>query len=168
MEFYHNALNLRKYITFRLLKDFGIKSKVREHTFFFSSDKLSDPDRVKLTELLKLCDHSIDLDQYPQWFISRERDYISDLCRHMIADITAANTIYITNMEEANQRRAYQNAAIAAVECLIQEITFVMDIIPTVNAGQLAPLVEMSEREIALLKGWRKSDNKVRKSIQAA
>lgn len=168
MEFYHNALNLRKYVTYKLLKDFGIKNKLRDKIYFIDSGKLSDANREKLAELLKMCDYSAQLEEYPQWFIRREREYISDLCRHMIADITAANNIYITNQQEADERRSLQNSAIASVECLMQEITFVMDMIPEANADKLQSFVEMSQREISLLKGWRKSDNKLRLSLKTA
>lgn len=165
MEFMHNALNLRKYITFKLLKDFGIKDTVRDKAYFFHTDKLNEAQRDKFNELLKLCDYNACLEEYPQWFISREREYISDLLRHMMADIITANNIYITSLELADQRRSYQNSAIATVECLIQEFTFLTDIIPQVNADKLQPFIEMAEKEIALLKGWRKSDNRIRKSF---
>lgn len=165
MEFYHNALNIRKYVTYKLLKDFGIKNTVRDKCYFLHTDNLNEADRTKLCELLKFCDYNACVEEYPQWFISREREYISDLCRHLIADITAANTIYITNAQEATQRRSLQNSAIATVECLIQELSFVIEIIPTIQADKLKPFIEMCIREISLLKGWRKSDNKVKQSL---
>jgi hypothetical protein len=165
MEFMHNALNLRKYVTYRLLKDFGIKDVVRNKTYFIHTDKLDKAQQDKLSELLKLCDYNAVLEEYPQWFIRREREYISDLLRHMIADIITANNIYITSLELADQRRSYQNSAIATIECLIQEFTFLTDIIPQTCAEKLKPFIEMADREISLLKGWRKSDNKIRKSL---
>ena len=165
MEFYHNALALRKYVTFRLLKDFGIKNTVRDKVHFLHTENLSDIDKKKLCELLQQCDYNATIEEYPAWFISREREYISDLCRKLIAYITSANAIYITNEQESTQRRQLQNLAIATVEILIQELTFITEIIPSTQADQLKPFIEMSTREIALLKGWRKSDNKVRKSL---
>lgn len=115
MEFMHNALNLRKYVTYRLLKDFGIKDVVRDKTYFIHTDKLDKAQQDKLSELLKLCDYNAVLEEYPQWFIRREREYISDLLRHMIADIITANNIYITSLELADQRRSYQNSILANV-----------------------------------------------------
>lgn len=165
MEFYHNALNIRKFVTYKLLKDFGIKNTVRDKCYFLHTENLSDTDKAKLAELLRLCDYNATIEEYPAWFIDRERNYISDLCRHMIADITAANAVFITNEQESTQRRSLQNSAIATVECLIQELSFVMEIIPQIQADQLKPFIEMSTKEISLLKGWRKSDNKVRRAL---
>lgn len=34
MEFFQNAITLRKYVTFKVLRDFGIKRKVWNKTFF--------------------------------------------------------------------------------------------------------------------------------------
>ena len=165
MEFYHNALAIRKYVTFKLLKDFGIKNTVRDKVHFLHTENLSDTDKHKLCELLQQCDYNATIKEYPIWFITRERNYISDLCRKLVADITSANCIYITNEQESTARRSLQNSAIATTEILIQELTFVMEVIPQIQADKLRPFIEMSNKEIALLKGWRKSDNKVRRSL---
>lgn len=167
IEFLHNALNLRKYVVFKLLKDFGLKDKVRDKTLFINSSRLDKGKQLLLGDLLKQCDYMTALEQYPQWFIREERAFINDLCRRMITDIITANNIYITTQADADQRRSHQNAAIASVETLLQELTFLLDIIPQINADALKPLIEMADREIALLKGWRKSDNRIRKSLPA-
>ncbi len=157
-EFINNAINLRKYVVFKLLKDFGIKDRVRDCTFFLHDRNLTVEEKKQLGALLRKCDYNAELESYPDWFIRHERDYMHGLCRDMISDIFHANNIYITCTADIEERRKYQNSAIANVTLLLQELTFLLDVIPQVNADKLKPLIEMADREIALLKGWRKSD----------
>lgn len=56
-------------------------------------------------------------------------------------------------------------AAIGNCEQLLQEMQYIISIIP-VDAQKYIRYVEMIEKEIALLKGWRKSDNKILKKIR--
>ena len=162
MEFLHNAYDLRKYVTFRLLKDFGIKDRVRDTTYFIDPKNLDDTSRKTLSKLLHECDCKCALESYPQWFIASEREYLNTLCRQMIANILAANQTYVMSLADVDARREYQNKAITATELILQEMQFLMGVIPQIDANKLTPLIEMADREIALLKGWRKSDNKLR------
>ena len=65
-----------------------------------------------------------------------------------------------------SERRGYQNAAIINCQQLIQEFQFCEDSLP-INAEKLLPYVESLNLEITLLKGWRKSDNKLWEQISA-
>ena len=58
-----------------------------------------------------------------------------------------------------------QNAAIGNCEQLLQEFQYIIEVLP-VNANKYLRFVDMIEREIALLKGWRKSDNRILKRIK--
>ena len=82
-----------------------------------------------------------------------------DLARRLMEEITAANTIYPTTEQEEEQRRAHQTEAIIICEQIIQHLQWLVDTLP-VKVGSLADIVEMINREIALLKAWRKT-NKV-------
>lgn len=168
MEFLHNAYELRKYIVFKLLKDFGIKDKVRDTTYFINPKNLDEADKKHLSALLKQCECKAALEEYPSWFISTEREFINTLCRNMIVNIITANNIYITNLADADNRRQHQNEAIAATEMLLQELQFLLGVIPQIDANKLVPFIEMADREIALLKGWRKSDCKLRARLAGA
>lgn len=168
MQFFQNAIQLRKYVTFRLLRDFGIKHKVWNKTFLIESGNLSDQDRATLNELLSRCDHVGAIEEYPQWFISAERASVMQILHNLIQHITYANSIYITDKATAVERRNYQNLAIADCEHLIQELGYIIDVIPEVDANKLIPFVEMTQKESALLKSWRKSDNKRLQAISTA
>lgn len=165
MEFMHNAIKMRDYLTFKVLKDFGLKKKVKDKTYFIETTTLTPDERNALSKALAKTELNICLEEYPAWFIDRERNYILDLCRDMYQHITTANNIFILTNEEGALRRQHQNLAITCVERIIQELQYLMKIIPSIQANQLVPFIEMSQREIALLKGWRKSDNKIRNEV---
>jgi hypothetical protein len=82
-----------------------------------------------------------------------------ELARKLMEAITAANTIYPTNEEEVSQRRSYQNEAIILCEQIIQHMQWLIETLP-VKAGSLNIIVELVNKEVALLKAWRKQ-NKV-------
>ena len=68
---------------------------------------------------------------------------------------------YAKNESELQTRRHYQTEAIINCQQLIQELQFAEDSLP-INAEKLLPYVEAIGFEITLLKGWRKSDNKIK------
>ena len=57
------------------------------------------------------------------------------------------------------------DAAIADCESLLKELELAIDVLP-IDAEKYMRYVEDIEREIALLKGWRKSDNKRIKELR--
>jgi hypothetical protein len=90
---------------------------------------------------------------------------IKELLRNLIMNITGGNTIYPANLEDVKLRRYYQNQAIINCEQLHQEFLFCEDTLP-VKASKFAPYVEKIEFEIKLLKGWRKSTNRLESDIK--
>lgn len=89
-----------------------------------------------------------------------------DVLRNLISNITQANTIYPNCESEFYDRRNFQNHAIANCEELYQEMQYVVSILPS-DINKYMRYVDMIEKEIALLKGWRKSDNRILKRIQS-
>ncbi len=73
--------------------------------------------------------------------------------------ITAANTIYPQNLREAERRRDYQTQAIIIVEQIIQLLQYMLTTL-SVNPDKFQPVTELLVKEAALLRAWRKSDNK--------
>jgi hypothetical protein len=78
--------------------------------------------------------------------------------------IFTANSIYPTNMAEYEERRMFQNKAIGQCYRLLQELQYVVEILP-VNVNKYARFIEGIEKEIRLLRGWRKRDNKLKRGI---
>jgi hypothetical protein len=74
----------------------------------------------------------------------------------LMDNITAANTIYPINEHELEQRRDYQTKAIIVCEQILQELQYMISVLP-INVDRLNPEVEMLLKEVALLKAWRKN-----------
>ena len=79
--------------------------------------------------------------------------------------ISQANTIYITNMYEYNERRRYMTRALGDCEYTIQEIQFAIRSYGA-KASKYEHLIEDIENLIKSIKNWRKSDNEVLKRIK--
>ena len=82
----------------------------------------------------------------------------------LIDNITAANTIYPQNMREYEMRREYQTKAIITVEKIIQLLQFMLTTLP-ICADKFQPVTELLMKEGALLRGWRKADNKLKEKF---
>lgn len=166
MEFYHNAIKLRLMITEFLLKDLGIKSRRRNLEFAKDVYDIEDEDVEEIENILSAYDlKNSFIDNFPSWLIDKERDYFMDLLRSLMKNICSANTIHITNKEEYYMRRNYQTQAICDCENLLQEMQYIIYVTHP-NVEKYMPYVDIIEKEIALLKGWRKSDNKIMKSLE--
>jgi hypothetical protein len=146
LEFYHNARKLRKDITTWLLRDFGVRDKVR-------IEKRPDGEPAKISE------------EYPEWLIAHLRDKILLILHNMMMNIIAANTIYPITFDELALRRRYQTGAVINCEQLIQEIEYCEDILP-LELSKFEPYIAAIEYEIKLLKGWRKANNKIAEKIK--
>lgn len=195
LQFFITAIDLRREIVDLMLRDFGLKERVRTIEQFAKMRKMSEqdgaelaaivhkyhmddseaeillelidkysmerPDRDRLAELVKAYNlNDLIIAQYPEWLITDIRSKILDTLNDLIMNITAANSIYATYESEFYERRNLQDRAIGNCYQLLQHMQFVISILP-VNAQKYMRYTEMIGKEIALLKGWRKSDNKV-------
>ena len=122
LEFYHTARKLREDITNLLLRDFGVRDKVR---------------RIKTEENLEVTI----IEQYPDWLIVSFRNNIMQILKNMMMNITAANTIYHTSQDELNLRRRYQSGAIVNCEQLLQEFQYCADVLP-IKLEKFLPFVD--------------------------
>lgn len=163
LEFYRNAIKLRKEITFLLLRDFGIRDKIRKTESI--ANKMNDADAENFRNIMNKYEFTYILDEYPNWLIDKMRSNILNLLHSLVMNITQSNTIYPTCEEEYYDRRKYQNHAIANCEQLLQEMQYIISIIQ-VDANKYLKYVDMIDEEVKLLKGWRKSDNKILKRIK--
>jgi hypothetical protein len=145
LEFYHNARRLRRDITNLLLRDFGIRDKIR---------KVKSPSGEEVSVI----------EGYPDWLVEEFRRGIMHILRNLMMNITAGNTIYPASDGEMALRRQYQTAAVVNCEQLLQEFHYCEDILP-VAVAKFVPYVDAIETEINLLKGWRKSNNKILKKV---
>jgi len=162
LEFYANALKLRRDMTFLLLRDLGLKTIVRNMRV--NTKMMEAEDAAAFCGLVDKYQLKL-AGEYPEWLIEKLRSSIWDILRDLMLNITKAYTIWATCRAEADERRIAQDRAIACCESLLKELELAVEVLP-IDAEKYMRYVDMVDREIALLKGWRKSDNKRHKSLK--
>lgn len=161
--YYTNAIKLRKSMRFLLLRDLGIKDKVREvHEF---AKDMSEDDRVEFILLASKYGVEQFKTDYPQWVIEKLRNAIWQHLDDILDHITYAYSVWPTSKAEYNHRRIEMDKAISSCQCLKKDLEGAIDILP-INAEKYIPYVEKIDKEIELIKEWRKDDNKRFKELK--
>lgn len=163
-EVFHHLTKMRKDITDLLLRDFGYSSEkfqknVDRRCGGKSIEQLSDIQKLNIERQIKRSA------AFDEWFISQERHVIIS-CLHGINEhIYTANSIYPTCKEELTERRIHQDLAIGQCYRLVQELQYSIETLP-VDVNVYLRFSEQIQKEIDLIKGWRKSDNKLKKLFE--
>lgn len=162
-EVFHHLNKLRKDITDLLLRDFGYdpyKAIQRvEHQFGGRSyDELTESEKERYNRLVERNN------SFNAWFIEDERKACIDCLRNITESVYVANSIYPLYYEELAERRVYQDRAIGQCGRLTQEIQYAIETLP-VDVNKSLPFGEMIDKQIKLIKGWRKSDNRFKRVI---
>lgn len=168
LEFYKNAMLLRLKITNLLLRDFGVKDKIRNLMAAQGMKErgIEKEDYKILDSIFRKYDIGRPfIERYPKWMLDHFRVNILELLKNLIWNITAANTIYPIHETEVYERRRYQTRAIVNCEQLLQEMQYIIYVVPS-DINKLMPYVEMILFEIKLLKGWRKGNKDWLKRIK--
>ena len=154
---------LRKDITDLLLRDFGynaVKSEKRLERRFGSRsyEELTDIEKQQYDRQKKK------QDAFDEWFIESERNAIIDCLRSIGEHVYTANSIYPTYSEELVERRLHQDLAIGQCYRLVQELQYAIETLP-VDVNTYLRFGADIQKEIDLIKGWRKSDNKFKTAL---
>lgn len=165
-EVFHHLTVLRKEITSLLLRDFGFsftksESRLRKRFGDRPFEELDEKEKERYERTKERWE------KFEEWFIIDERKAITDSLRNINKEVYLANSIYPTCQEELTQRRLHQELAIGYCYQLVQELQYAMETLP-VNIEKYTHFGELIEKEIALIKGWRKSDNKFKKTWATA
>lgn len=137
IDFFDRAIDLRKKVVEYIDCDFGIRKR-------YCEDGNPNP-------------------RY--WIYAHIREDIYKATQEMIVNLTHANTIYITNLYEYNERRRYMTKAIGNCEYIIQEIQYAIRCF-NIKPSKYVGLIEDVEKVITSIKNWRKADNIVKKKLQ--
>ena len=165
-EVFHHFYKVRKDITDLLLRDFGYNSKKSENHLLkmFGGrcyEELSDLEKETYTN------RKIKTNSFEQWFIIEQRKSIMDCLRNVQELIFVANSIYPQYQEELIERRILQDKAIGQCFRLIQELQYSMETLP-VDTDKYLRFAKDIEKEIDLVKKWRKSDNKFNRATSVS
>lgn len=101
---------------------------------------------------------------FSKWFINGESQVVLSNLSEAQKYITMANSIFPNCLMECDERRRLQDLAIGLHYDLLQELQFVLEMLP-IDKNKYTRYADMINHEIALLKGWRQSDNAIRKKI---
>ena len=82
---------------------------------------------------------------------------MTELMKDLMCNVTAANTIYPINEHEVQMRRDFQTMAIANCEQIFQMMEYMVDTLP-IDVNKLKQAIELTMKETALLKSWRKTN----------
>lgn len=163
LEFYMNARRLYKKLLFLMTRDFGLKPRARQPTFY--THGWNAKDKALFESIISKYGIGRITEEYPLWAIELFRNKLIRLLDEMMENITNAYTVWATTKAEADLRRVSQDKAISACESLKQTFEIIVDVLP-VKTDKLLPYVDDINKEIALLKGWRKADNKRNRMLQ--
>lgn len=158
MEVFANMRKMRNEITKLVLNSFGYdidkkKKQILKSMQCKSEDELS-PDQRKIYD--KRVKKAI---RYSKWFTESERDALVSFMREASAEMYIANNIFPTSSEEYYERRIHQNKAIASCTNVLEELQYIVDVLP-VDVNKYTPYALLIEEEIKLLRTWRKSNKK--------
>ena len=157
----HHAYKVRTVITDLALRQFGLKEyeeKPKPDAYAgWSQNQKDGYDR-------NIAKRKERYEAFVEWFILDEQKAIIQITRDMVHEIFLANEISPQFISECDERRIHQDLALGHCENLIQELQYIITTLP-VNIEKYENITNMIIQEQALIKGWRKSDNKIRKSI---
>ena len=168
LDYYYNAVKLQVDITQLLLRDFGVKDKVRDVNFYAKINRMSDDDAKKFCNLPDKYNLGSKIaEEYPQWLIDKLRDQMMDALGKMLECITLANSLQtINNLRQFYDRQSNINRAIGYCKDLLRIMQYALRILP-IDCNKLMPYVGAILQEIEDLKHYRKKTNKDQKKIRA-
>ena len=147
-----------------LLKDFGIKAINRDLKTFAYKAKMSTDDGIVFAELCEKYRIDVEAD-YPMYVLEHFRNCCLRELDNILHNIIDANTIYPNTMYEFNLRRGYQHKAISSAY-MLHQLFIIINKLFHPNTEKYMVYVDMVDKEISLLKKWKKSDNKILRALK--
>lgn len=105
--------------------------------------------------------------EYFRFLMHNSKMRIDQLCAQLTSNVRAANSIYPTSMSEYEKRREYQNTAIINCEQMIKELQHIVDVFE-VDINRYGRYIQAINREIDLIKRWRRRDNQIKAYLQGS
>ena len=165
-EVFHHLNKVRQEVTDLLLRDFGYsfekaEKRLRKRFGGREFEALTDVEKDQYNRLKKR------YEAFDEWFIEDERKVVIDCLRSIGEHVYTANSIYPTLHEELVERRVHQDLAIGQCYRLVQELQYAIETLP-VDVNTYLRFGADIQKEVDLIKGWRKSDNKFKGAISTS
>ena len=148
-----NMLDIRNHVTELTFRGFGLKKRKtpkEPRNFGIWSEESRARWKAQQEELLAR------QETYDRMFVEDEAKILRDLCRQIVFLIDRSNTLNPQTVHECDIQRDQQNEAIGLCNNLQRELNHIAETIPC-NRNFIALLEEDIDREIELLRGWRKA-----------
>lgn len=97
--------------------------------------------------------------EFMNWYLKRQRNTALTHLENSYGALHQANNIFPTTPEELSRRRVLQSTALGSLHSLIQTLQITVMLFP-VKSQRIVNFMGPIEKELALIKAWRKSDNK--------
>ena len=158
----HHYYHLRSEVTTLMLLDFGFSEEKYEKSIErYRENHATDENVDEVVERYrKKCE------SFKRWFIDRECEAVLDILRRIESEFTAGNSIYPSEtsakLMEFCERRKHIDEAIAQCYVLKQELQYIIRTLP-VNLNKYERFAVDIDKQIALYKGVRQSDNRLLK-----
>lgn len=169
VEFLSNFHKLRKETIQILMRDFGIKKRQYSIQLIERIYSIDENDKELLEFIMKKYGiSSADVDKYPTWLIDTWRSEVLRILNLIGVEIELGNSIYITNESEYIERRHHFTLAIGYCNALKDKFQEILFCLTDVKVGAYEQVGQMLAKEIKLLKGLRKADNKLWNKLKAS
>ncbi|MBR1900035.1 MAG: hypothetical protein IJ820_03110 [Lachnospiraceae bacterium] len=158
-----NMLDIWTHITELSFRGFGKKKRKlpnEPRNFSEWSEESREKWMIRMKEQVERQEY------YDSLFIARETEVLDDMCRKIVFAIDGANELRPQYLFEYYKMRNMQDDAITQCLNLKRELNHVMDSIPS-NKNFIAVIENDIEKELSLLRGWRKSGNEIRQKLLA-
>ena len=158
----HHFYRLRADVTSLMLLDFGFsEEKYRKHIERYREThaKAGNVDEA-VERYQRKCD------SFKKWFIDKECGAVLGILRRIGCEFTLGNSIYPSEtpakVMEFCERRKHIDEAIAQCYVLKQELQYIISSLPE-NINRYERLAVDIDKQVALYKGVRQSDNRLLK-----
>ena len=105
----------------------------------------------------------VKLTAFNEWFIENERNAVAELMREIQDNFSKGNSIFPSDNpareQEYIERRLCMDKAIGACNALKQELQYIISELP-VDINKYKNVSDVIDKQISLIKGVRRSDNK--------
>ena len=151
-------LDIRRHITELCFRGFGLKKRkpAKEPKNFAEWSEVSRARWKQTQDEIRAKQEAWDIQ-----YIKDESTWLRNTCRDILNLISKANIMNPQTEHECDVQRDMQNEAIGLCDNLQRELTYIADTIPC-NKNFLVQQYREIDKEIALLRGWRKSCNPAR------
>ena len=158
----HHYFRLRSEVTNLMLLDFGFSAEKYRKSIerYREIHKAAQNVNEIVDRYEKKCK------SFTKWFIDKECDAVLEILRKIECEFTAGNSIYPSEtpakVMEFCERRKHIDEAIAQCYVLKQELHYIIRTLP-VDLNKYERFAVEIDKQIALYKGVRQSDNRLLK-----